>query len=189
MDIHSEIKQSIEVLCSGGIILYPTDTVWGLGCDATNEAAVKRIYEIKKRSDAKSMLVLVDSMAKIQSYVRYVPDIAWDLVELSEKPLTIIYPEARNLASNLIAGDRSIGIRVTKEFFSKTLCERFRKPVVSSSANISGESTPANFSEISNEIKQSVDYIVNIRQEEKILPPPSAIIKLWENNLFKIIRE
>lgn len=189
MDIHSEIKQTLEILRSGGVILYPTDTVWGLGCDATNESAVKRVYEIKKRSDAKSMLVLVDSMARLQSYVDEVSDIAWDLTDLSEKPLTIIYPNAKNLAKNLVAEDSSVGIRITNELFSKTLCERFRKPIVSSSANISGEPTPSNFSQISDEIKKSVDYIVNFRQEEKTLPVPSSIIKLDKGNVFKIIRE
>ena len=189
MDIHSEIKRTLEVLHSGGVILYPTDTVWGLGCDATNEAAIKRIYEMKRRSDAKSMLTLVDSMAKLQAYLDEVPDIAWELTELSEKPLTIIYSGAKNLAKNLVAEDNSIGIRVTNELFSKTLCERFRKPIVSTSANISGEPTPANFSEISEEIKNSVDYVVNFRQDEKTLPKPSSIIKLEKGNVFKIIRQ
>jgi len=189
MDIHLEIKQAIEVLRSGGVILYPTDTVWGLGCDATNETAVKRIYEIKKRSDTKSMLVLVDSMAKLQACVDQVPDIAWDLTELSEKPMTIIYPNARNLAKSLVADDSSIGIRITREDFSKTLCERFRKPIVSTSANISGELTPSNFSQISEEVKKNVDYIVNFRQEEKACAVPSSIIKLEKGGVFKIIRE
>lgn len=189
MDFSSEIKHTIEVLRAGGVILYPTDTVWGLGCDATNEAAVKRIYEIKKRSDAKSMLVLVDSMVRVQPYIDEVPDIAWDLTDLAEKPLTVIYPGARNLAKNLVAEDNSIGIRITKEQFSKALCERFRKPIVSSSANISGEPTPRNFAEISEEVKSAVDYVVRFRQEETKLPAPSSIIKLDKGNLFKIIRE
>ena len=189
MDIHSEIKRAVEVLRSGGVILYPTDTVWGLGCDATNEAAVKRIYEIKRRSDAKSMLTLVDSMARLQAYIDEVPDIAWELTELSEKPLTIIYSGTKNLAKNLLAEDNSIGIRVTSELFSKTLCERFRKPIVSTSANISGEPTPSNFSQISNEIKSKVDYVVDFRQDEKTMPKPSSIIKLEKGNVFKIIRQ
>lgn len=188
-DIHSEVKHAVEVLRAGGVILYPTDTVWGIGCDATNEEAVKRVYEIKKRSDAKSMLVLVDSMAKLQAYVDEVPDIAWDLVELSEKPLTIIYPGARNLAKNLVPEENTIGIRVTNEAFSKSLCERFRKPVVSTSANISGEPTPANYSQISDEIKNGVDYIVGCRQNETELSAPSSIIKLEKGNVFKIIRK
>ncbi|NDV46647.1 threonylcarbamoyl-AMP synthase [Paludibacter sp. 221] len=187
--MNDEIKKAIEMLRAGGVILYPTDTVWGLGCDATNEEAVKKVYEIKKREDSKSMLVLLDSTAKLPAYVDEVPDIAWDLIELSDKPLTIIYPEARNLAKNLVAEDKSIGIRITSESFSKTLCERFRKPVVSSSANISGESTPANFMQISDEIKNSVDYIVNFRQDESTLPAPSSIIKLGKGNVFQIIRK
>lgn len=184
-----EIKGALEVLNNGGVILYPTDTVWGIGCDATNENAVKRIFEIKKRVDTQSMLVLVDNEAKIQSYVEEVPEMAWDLIEFAEKPLTIIYPEAKNLAKNLIASDKSIGIRVTKELFSRNLCTQFKKPIVSTSANISGEKSPLNFSEISDEIKNSVDLIVNYRQDELTNPKPSSIIKLGKGNLFQMIRE
>jgi len=187
--MQDEIKKTLEVLRAGGVILYPTDTVWGLGCDATDEKAVKRIFEIKKRVDAKAMLVLIDNPGKLQSYVSEVPDIAWDLIEMSEKPLTIIYPEARNLAPNLIADDKSIGIRVTNEEFSKKLCAQFRKPIVSTSANVSGEATPYNFNQISNEIKSTVDYIVNFRQDEQTQSKPSSIIKLGKGNLFKLIRE
>ncbi len=189
MDINAELKHTVEVLQSGGVILYPTDTVWGIGCDATNPEAVKRVYEIKRRMDTKSMLVLLDSTAKLQAYVEEIPDMAWDLIELSEKPITIIYPQGKNLAENLIASDGSIGIRVTNETFSKKLCERFRKPIVSSSANISGEPTPQNFSQISEEIKNSVDYIVQYRQDELTLPAPSSIIKLEAGNVFHILRK
>ena len=187
--MQDELKKTVDVLRAGGVILYPTDTVWGLGCDATNVEAVQRIFDIKKRADAKAMLVLVDSAARIQGYVDEVPDMAWDLIELSEKPLTIIYPEVKNLAKNLIAEDKSIGIRVTREIFSKTLCERFRKPLVSTSANVSGEPTPGNFSQISDEIKSAVDYVVNFRQSETNQPKPSSIIKLGKGNLIRIIRE
>ena len=187
--MHDEIKKTVEVLRSGGVILYPTDTVWGLGCDATNEQAVKRIFEIKKRADAKAMLVLIDNPGKLQSYVDEVPDIAWDLIEITEKPLTIIYPEARNLAPNLIAEDKSVGIRITSEDFSKKLCAQFRKPIVSTSANVSGEPTPANFSQISDEIKSAVDFVVNFRQDELSQPKPSSIIKLGKGNIFQLIRE
>ena len=187
--MHDEIKKTVEVLRSGGVILYPTDTVWGLGCDATNEQAVKRIFEIKKRADAKAMLVLIDNPGKLQSYVDEVPDIAWDLIEITEKPLTIIYPAARNLAPNLIAEDKSVGIRVTSEDFSKKLCAQFRKPIVSTSANVSGEPTPANFSQISDEIKSAVDFVVNFRQDELSQPKPSSIIKLGKGNVFQLIRE
>lgn len=173
----------------GGIILYPTDTIWGIGCDATNEDAVQRVYEIKQRSDSKAMLVLVDSAVKVDFYVRDVPEIAWDLIELADKPLTIIYSGARHLASNLVAEDGSVGIRVTDEEFSKRLCQQFRKAIVSTSANISGQPSPANFSEISEDIKSAVDYIVGVRQEEMGHPKPSSIIKLDKGGVIKIIRE
>jgi len=187
--MQEEIKKTVEVLRAGGVILYPTDTVWGLGCDATDEKAVNRIFEIKRRIDAKAMLVLIDTPAKLQGYVDEVPDMAWDLIEFSEKPLTIIYPQAKNLASNLVAEDKSIGIRVTKEAFSKQLCAQFRKPIVSTSANISGNTTPLNFSQISNEIKSAVDYVVNFRQDDSSKSVPSSIIKLGKGNLFQLIRE
>ena len=184
-----EIKKACEVMQKGGIILYPTDTVWGIGCDATNEDAVKKIYEIKKRADNKAMLVLVDSPAKVDFYVEEVPDIAWDLQELADKPLTIIYSNARNLASNLIGEDGSIGIRITKEEFSKKLCERFRKAIVSTSANISGQPTPHNYEEISDGIKQAVDYIVDYRQNDQNKPAPSGIVKVGRGGLIQVIRE
>ena len=184
-----EIKKTIEVLRAGGIILYPTDTVWGIGCDATNEQAVQKIFNLKNRKDKKAMLILIDNAAKLQSYLDEVPDMAWNLIEFAEKPLTIIYPDAKNLASNLLGKDKSIGIRVTKEDFSKRLCEQFRKPIVSTSANFSGEQTPLNFSEISEDIKSKVDYVVNFRQNELSKPKPSSIIKLGKGNLFQMIRE
>ena len=154
-----DIKKACEVMAAGGIILYPTDTIWGIGCDATNEKAVQRVYELKRRADNKAMLVLMDSEAKLDRYVSDVPDIAWDLISVSDKPLTIIYSSAKNLATNLLGADGSVGIRITNEEFSKKLCERFRKPLVSTSANVSGEPSPANFSEVSEVIKEGVDYI------------------------------
>ena len=184
-----EIKRACDVLYKGGVILYPTDTVWGIGCDATNEEAVRRVYEIKRRVDSKAMLVLVDSDVKVDFYVREVSPVAWDLIELSEKPLTIIYEGARNLAPNLLAEDGSVGIRVTREEFSKQLCFRFRKAIVSTSANISGEPSPQSFAEISDEIKQAVDYIVGVRQDEPAGAAPSSIIKLGKGGQIKIIRE
>ena len=150
----------------GGVILYPTDTIWGIGCDATNEEAVRRVYEIKQRSDSKAMLVLVDSAVKVDFYVQDVPEVAWDLIEVADKPLTIIYSGARNLAPNLLAEDGSVGIRVTNEEFSKRLCQQFRKAIVSTSANVSGQPSPANFSEITEELKSLVDYVVGYRQDE-----------------------
>ncbi len=187
--MNEDVKKACEVLARGGVILYPTDTIWGIGCDATNEEAVKRVYEIKHRADSKAMLVLVDSEVKVDFYVKEVPQVAWDLIELSEKPLTIIYDQARNLAPNLVAEDGSVGIRVTKEEFSRQLCRQFRKAIVSTSANVSGEPSPQNFSEISDEIKQAVDYIVTCRQDEVEKAKPSSIIKLGAKGEIKVIRQ
>lgn len=184
-----DIKKACQVLYEGGVILYPTDTVWGIGCDATNPEAVKRVYDIKQRVDSKALLVLVDSTVKVDFYVDQVPSVAWDLIELTDKPLTLIYDGARNLAPNLIAQDGSIGIRVTTEKFSHQLCQRFRKAIISTSANISGEPTPSNFSEISDDIKSKVDYIVGYRQEDMSRPKPSSIIKVGSGGQIKIIRE
>ena len=156
----------------GGVILYPTDTVWGIGCDATNEDAVRRVYEIKQ----------------VDFYVRDVPEVAWDLIDLADKPLTIIYSGARNLAANLLAEDGSVGIRVTNEEFSKRLCQQFRKAIVSTSANVSGQPGAANFSEISDEIKSAVDYIVGYRQDDMSKAAPSGIIKLGAGGLVQVIR-
>lgn len=187
--LQEDIKKACQVLYKGGVILYPTDTVWGIGCDATNPEAVRRVYEIKKRQDTKALLVLVDSSVKVDFYVRDVPEVAWDLIDLADKPLTIIYDQARNLAPNLIAEDGSIGIRVTNEDFSRRLCQRFRKAIVSTSANISGEPTPSNFSEISEELKSQVDYIVAYRQDDLSRPKPSSILKLGAGAQIKVIRE
>lgn len=183
-----DIKKACEVLRAGGLILYPTDTIWGIGCDATNEEAVKKVYELKKRSDNKAMLVLTDSPVKLETYVSEIPDIAWDLIEVADKPLTIIYSNAKNLAKNLLGEDGSVGIRVTNEAFSRRLCESFRKPLVSTSANVSGEPSPANFSEISEEVKNGVDYIVGYRQDDTQKASPSNIIKLGAGGLVQIIR-
>ena len=189
MNYNEEIKKAIEVMRNGGVILYPTDTIWGIGCDATNEEAVKKVYEIKKRADSKALICLVDSEAKIDFYVKDVPPVAWDLIELSTKPLTVIYDGARNLAPNILAEDGSVGIRVTNEEFSKQLCFRFRKAVVSTSANISGEPSPKSFADISDEIKNAVDYIVGVRQNEKGGVKPSSIIKLGAGGVVQVIRE
>lgn len=184
-----DIEKACEVMFNGGIILYPTDTIWGIGCDATNPEAVKRVYEIKKRIDSKALITLVDSPAKVNAYVQNMPEIAWDLIEFATKPLTIIYDKARNLAENLLAEDGSAGIRVTNEPFSKDLCMRFKKPIVSTSANISGEPSPQNFSEVSQEIISAVDYVVKYRQDEKTKAVPSSIIKLGNKGEVKIIRQ
>lgn len=184
-----DILKACEVLNAGGIILYPTDTIWGIGCDATNEEAVRKVYELKKRSDSKSMIVLIDIPVKLDYYLDEVPDMAWDLIEVSEKPLTIIYDKARYVAENLIAEDGTLAIRVTQEKFSQELCRRFRKAIVSTSANVSGEPSPQNFAQISDVIKNGVDYIVGFRQEELSNPKPSSIIKLGLSGQIKIIRE
>ncbi|MCL2650170.1 MAG: L-threonylcarbamoyladenylate synthase [Candidatus Azobacteroides sp.] len=187
--MEEDIKKACEILSKGGVILYPTDTIWGIGCDATNKEAVKKVYEIKQRIDSKSMLVLLDSTAKLDYYVNECPNIALDLIELSNKPITIIYSGAKNLASNLIAEDGSIGIRITQEKFSKELCRKFKKPIVSTSANISGKPSPANFSEIDSVIINAADYVVNYRQDDLTPAKPSSIIKLDTGGLVKIIRE
>jgi len=184
-----DIKQAVDVLRQGGVILYPTDTIWGIGCDATCETAVKRVFNIKQRIDSKALLVLVDSVAKLQGYVDELPDVAWDLIELSEKPLTIIYSGAKNLAKNMVASDGTVGIRITNEPFSKRLCETFRKPIVSTSANVSGSESPSCFQEISEEILSAVDYVVTYRQDDRSKAVPSSIIKLGLTGEIKIIRE
>ena len=186
--MEDDIKKACEVLRNGGVILYPTDTIWGIGCDATNAEAVKRVFEIKKRADSKALIVLVDKSAKVEFYVREVPDIAWELLDVADKPLTIVYPDARNLAENVTAQDGSVGIRITKEAFSQKLCERFRKAIVSTSANISGAPSPACFAEISDEIKAAVDYIVEYRQDDESRPQPSSVIQLGKGGLIKILR-
>ncbi len=184
-----DITKALEILRSGGIVLYPTDTIWGLGCDATNPTAIKRIYEIKQREDAKSMLILMENPNLLNSYIHEVPEIAWDLIEVADNPLTIIYPGAKNLAPNLLAQDGSIGIRITSEPFTQQLIQRFRKPLVSTSANISGQKSPQNFGEISEEIKRSVDYIVGYRQDDFSKSSPSGIIKLGIGGQIEIIRK
>ena len=186
--LKGDISNCLKVLQEGGVILYPTDTVWGLGCDATNAKAVEKLYQLKKRSDAKSMLVLVDCAGRIQNYIAEMPDVAWDLIEVSNKPLTIIYPNAKNLAHNLLAEDKSVGIRVTNESFSHQLCARFRKPIVSTSANISGQPTPLFFEEVTDEIKTACDYVVQFRQTDKEKKEPSNIIKLNADGSIQIIR-
>ncbi len=187
--MQEDIKKALEVLKSGGIILYPTDTIWGIGCDATNPEAVKRIYDLKKRADSKSMLVLMENPALLDRYVSEVPEVAWDLVEISTTPLTVIYPRAKNLAANLLAEDGSIGIRFTKEAFTSRLLQRFRRPLVSTSANVSGEKSPTFFDEISDEIKNAVDYVVEYRQNDRTPAQASSIIKLGPGGQIEIIRK
>jgi len=183
-----DIQKAVDVLKKGGIILYPTDTIWGLGCDATNQDAVKRIYEIKKREDTKSMLILLNSINSIYSYIDEVPEIGIQIIEVSDKPVTIVFPGAKNLAKNLIAEDGSIGIRITNEVFSSLLIKTFKKPIVSTSANFSGEASPRNFRDISSDLKEKVDYIVLYNQNNEMNSKPSSIIKVGLGNQIKVIR-
>ena len=188
-NITPDLESCLRTLRDGGLILYPTDTIWGIGCDATSDEAVRRVYALKQRADHKAMLTLVDSTSRIGSYVDTIPDIAWDLVELSKRPLTIIYPRARNLAPSLLGPDGSIGIRVTRERFSHALCERFRRPIVSTSANLSGEASPKCFNEISDEVIRGVDYVVHYRRTDLTPARPSGILLLGADGTIKVIRE
>ena len=182
-----DLMAAVNTLRSGGIILYPTDTVWGIGCDATNADAVQRIYTLKQRADSKSMLTLLDAPGKLQGYVD-VPDMAWQLMELSQRPITIIYPNARNVAANLIADDGTLGIRVTNDPFCRALCEQLRHPIVSTSANISGQKTALRFADITDEIRNGVDYICHYRQRDNSKAQPSSIVQLGIHNEIQIIR-
>ena len=193
MTREEDIKQAVETMRKGGVILYPTDTVWGIGCDATNAEAVKRVYAIKQRDESKALICLVDSDARMQRYFRNVPDVAWQLVdslkESDAKPTTLILDGAINLAENLIADDGSVGIRITNEPFSKELCFRFQKAIVSTSANISGEPAAQNYGDIDPRILEAVDYVCWSRRQEHKPHTPSSIIKLKENGEVIIIRK
>ena len=193
MTREEDIRNAVEVLRKGGVILYPTDTVWGIGCDATNEEAVKRVYEIKQRDDSKALICLVDSDARLQRYVRNVPEVAWQLIdslkESDSRPTTLILDGAINLAPNLIAEDGSIGMRITQEPFSKELCYRFQKALVSTSANISGEPAAQNYCDIDPRIIEAVDYVCWSRRQEHKPHQPSSIIRLKENGEVTIIRK
>ena len=183
-----DIDRAIAVMQQGGVIVYPTDTIWGIGCDATNEEAVRKVYALKQRDDSKALITLVDSEAKIEFYVREVPEVAWQLIEVADKPLTIIYDGARNLAPNLIAADGSVALRIAREPFSRELCRRFRKAIVSTSANISGAPAPKTFADISEDILSGADYVCSSRREEDIPHVPSSIIKLGAGGEVKVIR-
>lgn len=184
--MEKEIQQSIEVLKAGGIILYPTDTIWGIGCDAKNEEAVQRIIQLKKREQQKSFIVLLDDSNKLPSYVKQVPDMAWDLIEFAENPLTIVFTEGRNLAPSVLNKDGSIGIRIVKAGFAKELIRKFRSPIVSTSANISGQSSPTIFSEISEDVLNKVDHVVHLPDEGT--QKPSTIMRIEENGRFSFLR-
>ena len=192
MTREQDIKNAVEVMRRGGVILYPTDTVWGIGCDATNAEAVKRVYEIKQRDDSKALICLVDSDDRLQRYVRQVPDVAWQLIDSlqeGDKPTTLVLDGAVNLAPNLIAEDGSIGIRITSEPFSKELCFRFQKAIVSTSANISGQPAAQNFRDIDPQLLEAVDYVCWSRRQEHKPHTPSSIIRLKPNGEVEIIRK
>lgn len=186
--MEEDIKQCIQVLRDGGIILYPTDTIWGIGCDATNAEAVKKIYKLKQRADNKALIVLLDSVQHLDHYVIDVPEMAKELLDVAVKPLTIIYEGAFNVAKELLGENDSVGIRIPHEEFSQQLCERFGKPIVSTSANVSGQPAPLTFAEIGDDIKQAVDYVVKYRQDETASHQASNIILLRSDGTFKIIR-
>ena len=183
-----DLREAVRVVNAGGVILYPTDTIWGIGCDATNADAVRRVYDIKRRADSKALITLVDSVAKVAAMVPDMPDVAWDMVELSTEPLTIIYETARMVADNLKAEDGSLAIRVTREEFSRLLCQRVKRPLVSTSANVSGEPAPRCFADISSEILDAVDYVCTSRRDETHNPPASRIVKLGKGGEVKLIR-
>lgn len=187
-DINQEVHKAFEIIKEGGIILYPTDTVWGIGCDATNSEAVAKIYQLKQREESKSMIVLMNGEKMIYNVFKEVPEVAWQIIDLSEKPTTIILDEPRNVAANLIASDKTLGIRLVKEPFCFKLMEKMKKPLVSTSANISGQPTPIAFKDISQEIIKGVDYVVNLHQN-KIAGKPSTIIKLTKDSQVKVIRK
>lgn len=188
MDINQEVFNAYEVIKNGGIILYPTDTVWGIGCDATNPEAVAKIYQLKKRAETQSMICLMNGEKMMYNVFKEIPEVGWQILDLSENPTTLVLDNPRNVAPNLIATDKTLGIRLVKEPFCFKLMERMKKPLVSTSANISGEPTPKSFKEISPEIIKGVDYVVNL-QHEKIAVKPSTIIKLTSDAQVKVIRK
>lgn len=187
-DINQEIHKAFEIIQQGGIILYPTDTVWGIGCDATNAEAVAKIYKLKQRTETQSMIVLMNGEKMMYNVFKDIPEVAWQIMDLSEKPTTLILDKPRNVAANLIAADNTLGIRIVKEPFCFKLMEKMRKPLVSTSANISGQVTPIAFKDISSEIINGVDYVVNLYRD-KIAGKPSTIIKLTSDSQVKVIRK
>ncbi len=187
--METEINKCLEVLKKGGTILYPTDTIWGIGCDATSEKAVQKVYRIKKRMETKSLIVLVENEERLRRHATEIPDIAWDLIRNVDTPLTIIYPQAKNLAKNVIADDGSIAIRIVKTEFCARLISLFDRPIVSTSANISGEPTPLMFRHIDDTIRSQVDYVANLNQDILTEVKPSTIIKLKSTGEFEIIRK
>lgn len=187
--LKTEIEQALAVLKNGGVILYPTDTIWGLGCDATNAAAVEKINQLKGRSADKSFIVLLDSESKLPGYVSEIPEVAYDLIAYAEHPLTIIFSGAKNLAANVVSTDGSVGIRIVRHEFVQGLLQRFRKPITSTSANLSGQPSPGSFDEIAQEIKDGADYIVDWEQDLHSPKKASTIMKLGPSGQFSFIRK
>lgn len=186
--IEQLIDHTVEILLQGGVILYPTDTIWGIGCDATNSRAIERIFEIKKRDANKSMIILVENDRRLQELVE-VPPAAWDIMDLSEKPVTIVYEHPRHLPRQLLAPDGSVGIRVIKEPVIEKLIRRLNRPLVSTSANLSGDKSPLRFSDINTEIISKVDYSFPYRMEEQAIYTGSSVLKIWNDNRIKVLRE
>jgi len=187
--MEQEIIKTLEVLKKGGTILYPTDTIWGIGCDATNEEAVKKVFQIKGRQEDKSVIVLVSDDRMLHRYVKAVPEMAWTLMEHREKPITIIYPEGKNLAKGVIANDGTIAIRMVKDEFCQKLIQKLGKALVSTSANLSGEPSPKNFGDINPAIPEEVDYVVHWRQHEIGSEKPSSLVALGMKGEIKILRK
>lgn len=183
-----EIKKAVQVLSKGGIILYPTDTVWGIGCDATSESAVDKIYALKKRASSKTMICMVASDFMLEQHIKEIPEVAYDIMDLSTKPVTIVYDNPKGVSKNLIAEDNTLAIRVVKDKFCQYLINKFKKPIVSTSANIAGQPTPDSFKEIDGEILKGVDYVVNLNRNAQ-KSKPSSIIKLGKDGSVKVIRE
>jgi L-threonylcarbamoyladenylate synthase len=186
--LRDEVAKAFKIVQDGGIILYPTDTIWGIGCDATNTEAVKKIYHLKQREEAKSMIILLDTDNKLQSYVQEVPELAYELIQYAENPLTLVMRGAKNISPALIGSDGSIGIRVSTHPFCQLLIQRLRKPLVSTSANVSGNPSPQYFSQISTEIIDGVDYVVDLDQHSMEIKNPSTIMRLEPNGRFEFIR-
>jgi L-threonylcarbamoyladenylate synthase len=186
--LRDELAKALKVVQEGGIILYPTDTIWGIGCDATNTEAVKKIYQLKRRDEAKSMIILLDTDNKLESYIQEVPSIAYDLIEFAENPLTLIMPGAKNVSPALISADGSLGVRIVKHDFCQQLIQRLRKPLVSTSANMSGRPSPQNFGQIEPEIIDGVDYVVDLEQYDTERKKPSTIMRLQPDGRFEFIR-
>ncbi|MBE8720086.1 L-threonylcarbamoyladenylate synthase [Sphingobacterium pedocola] len=184
-----DLNKALDTLKSGGLILYPTDTIWGIGCDATNREAVEKVFALKGRDKSKSLIVLLHSDNQLAGYVHDVPEIAYELIEATDRPLTIVYSKSKNLPENVVAEDGSIGIRIVEHPFCQQLLQRLRKPIISTSANMSGMASASSFNEISDEIKEGVDYIVKFGQQDKSEGKPSVIMKMDSSGKFEFLRK